>query len=183
MGHTQGGSRIPVGISLALPLDAKDAGFCLLEALQCPSAAKLPASPAWPWLWGWVGALAPQGRGSGASRALTPWHGQGLRAERPAAGAVGSFALQSRGAEAGGSTKHPSFVGSEGREGSPCCQRAIYSFFLKKNTTFFPLQCKQPFPRMNTRLSARQRGWRWPGLSQGPGEVSPVPVGSRATTP
>lgn len=89
MGHTQGGSQIPVGISLALPLDAKDAGFCLLEALQCPSVAKLPACLAWPWLWGWVGTLAPQGRGSGAGWALTPWHGQGLRAERPGAGGRG----------------------------------------------------------------------------------------------
>lgn len=91
MGRTQGGSRIPVGISPALPSDAKDAGFCLSEALQCPSVAKLLACPAWPWLWGWVGALAPQGRGGGSGRALTPWHGRGLRAERP--GAAGSGVL------------------------------------------------------------------------------------------
>lgn len=64
--------------------------------------------------------------------------GKGCGLSAPGLGAEGSFALQSRGAEAGGSPEHPSFVGSEGREGFPRCQRAIYSCFFKKTHHFFP---------------------------------------------
>lgn len=85
------GGSFPWEARPALPWDAMEAGFCLSEALQCSSVAKLPACPAWLGLWGWMGAFTPQGHGGGAGRALDPWHGQGTGAEH--SGAVGSGGL------------------------------------------------------------------------------------------
>jgi len=63
----------------------------------------------------------------------------------------------------GAPSSTPSFAGSGGRGGPPCCQRAISGWVFSQTPHFSPLPCQQPFP---------QNDFPAEGPGEGPGRGS-----------